>query len=74
MKSKWWIWVIAAIVLLAIIGACTDDGGSSGNSNTKYEYDVNDKYYRENDHNKDGKISDKEFQDAVGDWLDDHGY
>lgn len=41
----------------------SDDGG--------IKYDPNDDYYRENDHNHDGKINDEEFQDALGDYMDD---
>ena len=43
-----------------------DDDYGSG-----YSYDKNDKYYSSNDHNNDGKISDSEFQDAMGDAIDD---
>ena len=40
-------------------------------SDDGYEYDSNDPYYSANDHNHDGKISDQEFQDAMGALLDD---
>lgn len=46
----------------------------SGSGKSSGNYDKNDKYYSENDHDHDGYINDKEFQDAVGDWMDDHGY
>ena len=36
-----------------------------------YGYDKSDPYYSSNDHNNDGKISDSEFQDAMGDAIDD---
>lgn len=35
------------------------------------KYDPNDKYYSQNDHDGDGRLSDDEFHDAVGDYLDD---
>ncbi|MDD6269329.1 MAG: hypothetical protein PUA84_04660 [Oscillospiraceae bacterium] len=37
-------------------------------------YDKNDKYYSNNDANNDGYIDDKEFQNAVDDYMSDHGY
>ena len=48
------------------------DSGSSSSGN----YDKNDKYYSNNDHDNDndGYINDDEFRDAVGNWMDDHGY
>ena len=36
-----------------------------------YSYDSDDDYYSDNDHNDDGLISDNEFQDALGDYMDD---
>lgn len=44
------------------------DKSTSGN------YDKNDKYYSNNDANNDGYIDDKEFQNAVDDYMSDHGY
>lgn len=46
----------------------SNHSGSSGN------YDPNDEYYKNNDSDNDGYIDDDEFQNAVGDWMDDHGY
>ena len=40
-----------------------DDGG--------IKYDPNDDLYREHDYNNDGKINDQEFQDALGDYMDE---
>lgn len=37
-------------------------------------YDKNDKYYSDNDYNNDSYIDGNEFQGAVDDWMDDHGY
>ncbi len=48
---------------IPILNNNSDDGG--------IKYDPNDDYYRENDHNHDGKINDEEFQDALGDYMDD---
>lgn len=42
--------------------------------NSSGNYDKNDSYYKNNDSDNDGYIDDKEFQNAVGDWMDDHGY
>ena len=64
--------IILAIVIIIIFVASV--AGSCDNSSSKYEYDRNDKYYRNNDYNDDGKINDYEFQNAVDDWMDDHGY
>lgn len=47
-----------------------DDTNQSNSGN----YNKNDSYYRNNDSDKDGYINDKEFQNAVGDFMDDHGY
>ena len=44
------------------------DGNTEG-----YSYDSDDPYYSANDHNHDGKISEDEFQDAMGNLLDDLG-
>lgn len=55
------------VSMFCILTGC-DGSSNSGN------YDRNDGYYRDNDHNNDGYINDNEFQDAVGDYLDDHGY
>lgn len=57
--------LLGAVMLCGILSGC---GGNGGN------YDKNDKYYNNNDHDNDGYINDNEFQDAVGDWMDDHGY
>ena len=46
-----------------------DYGGSSDDGGVKY--DPNDDLYREHDYNNDGKINDQEFQDALGDYMDD---
>ena len=43
-------------------------------SSSSWNYDKNDKYYSNNDHDNDGYINDDEFRDAVGNWMDDHGY
>ena len=43
-----------------------DDDDSAG-----YGYDPSDPYYAANDHDGDGKLSDKEFQDAMNDAIDD---
>lgn len=43
----------------------------NNSSEQGYGYDMNDPYYRKNDHNNDGKLTDEEFQDAMGDFLDD---
>ncbi len=37
-------------------------------------YKQDDPYYRANDYNNDGKLSQEEFQGAVNDWMDAHGY
>ncbi|MBQ7741225.1 MAG: hypothetical protein IJT65_08350 [Eubacterium sp.] len=54
-------------------------GNSYGSSYTKsytteksYGYDKNDKYYAANDHNGDGKLSESEWQDAMGDAINDY--
>ncbi|MBE6020522.1 MAG: hypothetical protein E7228_02090 [Clostridiales bacterium] len=44
-------------------GGSSDDGG--------VKYDPNDDLYREHDYNNDGKINDQEFQDALGDYMDE---
>ncbi len=46
-------------------------GGGYSNDSDGYSYDSSDPYYSANDHNGDGKINDEEFQDAMGDLLDD---
>ena len=58
--------VIGVLILFGLI--------SSGNSSSNYEYNRNDKYYRNNDTNNDGKIDGNEFHNAVDDWMNDHGY
>ena len=37
-------------------------------------YKQDDPYYRANDYNNDGKLSQDEFQGAVDDWMSAHGY
>lgn len=37
-------------------------------------YNKNDSYYSNNDYNNDGYLNGNEFQGAVGDWMDAHGY
>lgn len=37
-------------------------------------YKQDDPYYRANDYNNDGKLNQEEFQGAVNDWMDAHGY
>ena len=59
----------------------TYDYNDSYNSNDTYRnddsygeglgYNPNDPYYSENDHNHDGKLTDEEWQDAMGDAIDD---
>lgn len=44
---------------------------SSSSSSGGYGYDPNDPYYSNADHNRDGKINDDEFQDAMGAAIDD---
>ena len=51
-----------------ILGQLLSDYKESGSG---YSYDPSDPYYAANDHNHDGKISDDEFQDAMGALLDD---
>lgn len=60
------VFMVVAAMSCTLMGC--DSSSSSGN------YDRSDSYYRNNDHNDDGYINDNEFQDAVGDYLDDHGY
>jgi hypothetical protein len=59
---------LIVILLVAAIGimnfGCFSSSGSYGKT-----YNANDA-----DKNHDGNISGKEFQDLVGDYLDDHGY
>lgn len=62
-----WIWIIGGLLALSLIGGCS--GGSSGG-----DYDKSDKYYSSNDYNSDGYLSGNEFQSAVSDYMDDHGY
>ncbi len=44
---------------------------SSSGSSGGMKYDPNDEYYSSNDHDGDGRLSDDEFHDAVGDYMDD---
>ena len=78
--KKYFCLFLAIICMVGMLASC---GGSSSNYSTDYDsdydsdygegydYDSSDPYYSENDHNHDGKISDSEFQDAMGDLLDD---
>ncbi|MDO4482562.1 MAG: hypothetical protein Q4C14_07550 [Bacillota bacterium] len=43
---------------------------SNNNDDGGIKYDKNDELYREHDYNNDGKINDQEFQDALGDYMD----
>lgn len=52
----------------------TDGRYDNNNYSNSGNYNKNDSYYRNNDSDKDGYINDKEFQNAVGDFMDDHGY
>ena len=54
---------VAVLAILTLFAGC----GYS-------DYDSGDRYYSSNDHNRDGHISGKEFHDAVGDFMGDHGY
>lgn len=47
------------------------DSDTDSNASDGYRYNKDDPYYSKNDHNGDGKINDEEFQDALGDALDD---
>ncbi len=49
-------------------------GGYSYSTTSAQTYKQDDPYYRANDYNNDGKLSQEEFQGAVNDWMDDHGY
>ena len=49
-------------------------GGYSYSTTSAQTYKQDDPYYKANDYNNDGKLSQEEFQGAVNDWLDDHGY
>ena len=48
---------------------------SSSSSNSSgsggYSYNKSDPYYSKNDHDGDGRINDQEFQDAMGDAIND---
>lgn len=55
-------------------GSSSSYGNSSSDSYSNsdgYAYDPSDKYYSANDKDGDGKINDQEFQNALGDLLDD---
>ncbi len=62
--------MLVIVSCLSISMLFTGCGSSSGSGN----YDTNDYYYKNNDADNDGYINDKEFQNAVGDWMDDNGY
>ena len=70
MKFKKIISAVFVTLCLGLYVAMAIDSGSSSSGN----YDKNDKYYSNNDHDNDGYINDDEFRDAVGNWMDDHGY
>ncbi len=55
--------VLTIIVLCLFIAGCSSS--SSGN------YDKNDSYYYNNDKNKDGSLSDKEWGNAWNSYLND---
>lgn len=59
---------LIVILLIATVGVMNFGCFSSSSSYGK-TYNANDA-----DKNHDGNISGKEFQDLVGDYLDDHGY
>ena len=44
---------------------------SSSSSSSGYGYDANDPYYSAADHDGDGKLTDEEFQEAMGNAIDD---
>ena len=48
------------------VGASSSSYGSGG-----YSYNKSDPYYSKNDHDGDGRINDQEFQDAMGDAIND---
>ncbi len=76
MKMSKAIRTIAVIAVLTMYSLSAIGCGSSSkrSSTGNGNYNKNDSYYSNNDSNKDGNINDKEFQNAVGDWMDDHGY
>ena len=49
-------------------------GGYSYSTTAAQTYKQDDPYYRANDYNNDGKLNQEEFQGAVNDWMDAHGY
>lgn len=49
----------------------SNSSSSYSNNDAGYGYDSSDPYYSANDHNRDGKLNDQEFQDAMGDAIDD---
>ena len=49
-------------------------GGYSYSTTSVQTYKQDDPYYRANDYNNDGRLSQEEFQGAVNDWMDAHGY
>ena len=62
--------IIALLLAVLMIFSITAFTGCSSSG----DYDPDDKYYADNDHDNDGRINDNEFQDAVGDFMDDNGY
>lgn len=75
MESKTKAWLVVIVIAVILASAFEDCGSCSGCSLcSDTEYDSSDPYYSSNDHNHDGKLTQSEFQDAVGDYLDAHGY
>ena len=62
--------VVSVIIIVAIIGVLI----ITNMNQSKGDYNKNDKYYSANDYNNDGKLTDKEFQGAVDDYMKDHGF
>lgn len=52
-------------------GSYGDSYSSGDDDSDGYSYDSDDYYYSSNDKDGNGKLSDEEFQNAVGDYLDD---
>lgn len=67
-NTKLWIVVLIFLIVIGLLVASSSDSGS------EYEYNKNDKYYSSADKDKNGKLNGNEFQDAVGRWMDEHGY
>lgn len=83
MKKILFISTIVLSFLLCSCGSNYDSGkdksyyddsssySSSDDDSDGYSYDSDDYYYSSNDKDGNGKLSDEEFQNAVGDYLDD---